>query len=179
MVREKNISSPNDENPFQIKIGEKAFCLSFSVLEDDIGDVGRFCLKLLIKWILLTLSILIVSYLLDGIKVDDFASALMAAALLGILNSLVRPLLILLTLPINLITFGIFIFIINAALLMLVSHFISGFHVAGFWTAVFGSILISVSNALLNWLIKDNRPSEPPRPPSVIDLEEKEKGRWE
>jgi len=178
-VPEKIISSPNDENPSQIKRGEKAFCLSFSVLENKIEDVGRACLKLLIKWVLLTLSILIVSYLLEGVKVEDFSSALMAAALLGILNSLVRPLLILLTLPINLITFGIFIFIINAILLMLVSHVITGFHVAGFWTAVFGSILISVSNALLNWLIKDNRPSEPPRSSGVIDLEEKEKGRWE
>ena len=140
---------------------------------------GRFPLKLLIKWIILTASILVVSYLLDGIKVDNFLTALFAAALLGILNSVVRPLLILLTLPINLITFGIFIFIINAALLMLVSHVITGFHVAGFWTAVFGSILISITNALLNWFIKDNRPPAPPRPPSVIDLEEKEKGRWE
>ena len=138
-------------------------------------------MKLLIKWVLLTASILLVSYVLDGIKVDDFVTALFAAALLGILNSLVRPVLILLTLPINLITFGIFIFIINAALLMLVSKLITGFHVAGFGTAIFGSILISITNAMLNWLIKDRslRKPQPPRPTDTIDLEEKEKGRWE
>jgi putative membrane protein len=136
-------------------------------------------LRLIIKWAILTASILIVSYLLEGIKVASFPSALIAAALLGILNSVIRPLLILLTLPINLITFGIFIFVINAGLLMLVSRLIPGFYVEGFWTAVFGSILISITNGLLNWLIKDSRPSGPSRPTDIIDLAEKEKGRWE
>ncbi|MBN1547444.1 MAG: phage holin family protein [Syntrophaceae bacterium] len=136
-------------------------------------------MRLLIKWVILTASILFVSYLLDGIRVDNFLTALFAAALLGILNSIVRPILILLTLPINLVTFGIFIFIINAALLMLVSKLIPGFHVVGFGTAIIGSILISITNALLNWLIKDTRPPAPTRPPDIIDLEEREKGRWE
>jgi putative membrane protein len=136
-------------------------------------------LKLLIKWIILTASIIFVSYILDGIQIDSFLTALIAAALLGILNTVVRPLLILLTLPVNLMTFGIFIFVINAMLLMLVSHVISGFQVNGFWTAVSGSILITLSSALLNRLIKENPPPKPPRFTGVVDLEEKEKGRWE
>ena len=136
-------------------------------------------MKLFIKWIILTISILFVSYLLRGIQVDDFLTALFAAALLGILNSVLRPVLILLTLPINLFTFGIFIFVINAGLLMLVSKLIPGFHVSGFGTAIWGSILISITNALLSWLINDNRPKISPRPTDIVDLEEKEKGRWE
>ena len=136
-------------------------------------------MKLLIKWIILTASIIFVSYILDGSQIDSFLTALIAAALLGILNTVVRPLLILLTLPVNLMTFGIFIFVINAMLLMLVSHVISGFQVNGFWTAVSGSILITLSSALLNRLIKENPPPKPPRFTGVVDLEEKEKGRWE
>lgn len=137
-------------------------------------------MKLLIKWIVLTASILFVSYLLDGIKVDNFLAALLAAAVLGILNAILRPLLIILTLPINVLTFGIFTFIINAGLLMLVSEIIPGFHVSGFWTAIFGSILISITSGLLNLLLRENRPpTPPPSPTGVIDLNENEKGHWE
>lgn len=137
-------------------------------------------MKLLIKWIVLTASILFVSYLLDGIKVDNFLTALLAAAALGILNAILRPLLIILTLPINVLTFGIFTFIINAGLLMLVSELIAGFHVSGFWTAIIGSILISITSGLLNLLFKESRPpTPPPSPNGVIDLNENEKGRWE
>ena len=137
-------------------------------------------MKLLIRWVVLTASILFVSYLLDGIKVENFLTALFAAAVLGILNSIVRPILIILTLPINFLTFGIFTFIINATLLMLVSLIIPGFQIDGFWTAVWGSILISITSALLNLFFKEGRPPAPPtRPPGVIDLQENEKGRWE
>jgi len=136
-------------------------------------------LILLLKWFVLTASILLVSYLLAGIQVDHFLTAVFAAAVLGILNSIVRPILILLTLPINLLTFGIFTFIINAALLMLVSVIIPGFDIDGFWTAVLGSILISVINALLSWLLRDNRPPGTPTREDVIDLRENKRGRWE
>lgn len=134
---------------------------------------------LLLKWIVLTVSILLVSYLLNGIKVDHFLTAFFAAAVLGILNSIVRPILILLTLPINLLTFGVFTFIINAALLMLVSAMIPGFDIDGFWTAVWGSILISIINAVLNWILRDSRPPGPQTPEGVIDLKESKRGRWE
>ena len=104
---------------------------------------------ILIRWLILTLAILITSYLLDGIHVSGFFSALFAAAILGILNAFFRPILFILTFPITVLTLGLFTFVINAVLLMMASGVISGFEVRGFWTAVFGSLLIS----LVSWLL--------------------------
>jgi putative membrane protein len=130
---------------------------------------------LLIRWLFLTVAILIASYLLDGIHVSGFFSAFFAAAILGILNALFRPILIILTLPINILTLGLFTFIINAFLLKIVSGVIPGFEVYGFWTAVFGSLIISVVSWLLNSFISDRGRVERI---DYIDL--KKKGdRWE
>jgi len=92
---------------------------------------------------------MIASYLLDGIHVSGFFSAFFAAALLGILNAFLRPILFILTLPFTILTLGLFTFVINAILLMMASGVISGFEVRGFWTAVFGSLLIS----LVSWVL--------------------------
>lgn len=108
---------------------------------------------LLLKWLVLTGAILVASYLLEGIHVRAFLSALFAAALLGILNVFFRPILILLTLPINIVTLGLFTFVINALLLKMVSGVIPGFEVHGFWTAVFGSLVISAVSWILNGLL--------------------------
>lgn len=115
---------------------------------------------ILIRWLILTAAILIASYLLDGIEVSGFISAFFAAAILGILNAFLRPILFILTLPLTVLTLGLFTFVINAVLLMMASGVISGFHVRGFWTAIFGSLLIS----LVSWLLT-----------SFIN----ERGRWE
>lgn len=104
---------------------------------------------ILVRWLILTVAILIASYLLDGIHVSGFFSAFFAAAILGILNAFFRPILIILTFPLTVVTLGLFTFVINAILLMMVSGVISGFEVRGFWTAVFGSLLIS----LVSWLL--------------------------
>lgn len=105
---------------------------------------------ILIRWLILTVSILITSYLVDGIHASGFLSALFASGLLGILNAFFRPILFLITLPINILTLGLFTFVINAVLLMMVSGVISGFHVAGFGSALFGSLLISIVSWLLS-----------------------------
>jgi putative membrane protein len=89
---------------------------------------------LFIRWLILTLAILAAGYLLEGIEVSSFFSAFFAAAVLGILNAFFRPVLILLTLPINLLTLGLFTFVVNAMILMLTSGITSGFHVEGFWS---------------------------------------------
>jgi putative membrane protein len=102
-----------------------------------------------IRWLVLAFAILIASYLIDGIQVDGFLNAALAAAVLGILNAVVRPVLLLLTLPITVLTLGFFFFVVNAAMLKLASAVIPGFHVFGFWPAVFGSLMIS----LVSWLV--------------------------
>lgn len=104
---------------------------------------------ILIRWLVLTASILATSYLLDGIYVSGFFSAFFAAAILGIFNAIFRPILFILTLPITILTLGLFTFVLNALLLLMVAGMISGFGISGFWSAVFGSLLIS----LISWLL--------------------------
>ena len=129
----------------------------------------------LIRWLILTIAIIVASYLLEGIHISGFFSAFFAAAALGILNALFMPILILLTLPINILTLGLFTFIINALMLKMASGVIPGFEVYGFWTAVFGSLIISVVSWLLNTFISDRGRVERV---DYIDL--KRKGdRWE
>jgi putative membrane protein len=110
---------------------------------------------ILIRWTILTVSIITASYLLEGIHISGFFSAFFAAAALGILNALFRPILLILTLPINVLTLGLFTFIINALMLKMASGIIPGFEVHGFWTAVIGSLIISVISWLLNSFISD------------------------
>lgn len=131
---------------------------------------------IIIRWLILTVAIMLASYLLDGIHVTGFISALLAAAILGILNAFFRPVLIILTLPINILSLGLFTFIINAVLLLMVSGVISGFTVRGFWSAVFGSLLISIVSGLLNSFINDKGRVEHIR---YVDMKKTDKDRWE
>lgn len=110
---------------------------------------------LLLRWLILSLAILAASYVLEGIEVGGFLPALIAAAILGILNAFLRPILLLLTLPLNILTLGLFTFVINAGLLLLVSQVITGFAINSFWTALVGSLLISVVSWLLTTLVSD------------------------
>ncbi len=122
------------------------------------GNFGNEMItRLMIKWLCLTAAVMFASYVLDGIYVKDFFSAFFTAAALGILNMFFRPLLLILTLPINVMSLGLFTFIINALMLKMASELIAGFTVTGFWTAVFGSLLISIANWMLTSLIQENR----------------------
>jgi len=100
--------------------------------------------RILMSWLISTLSILLASYIIPGIRVDNAGAAFMAAAVLGVLNVLVRPILVLLTLPITIITLGLFLFIINALLFLLAGSLISGFQVRSFSAALLGSLVVSV-----------------------------------
>ena len=110
---------------------------------------------IVIKWLILTAAVMLASYLIEGIRVSGFFSAFFTAAILGILNVLFRPIVILLTLPINIVTFGLFTFVINALMLMMASGVIAGFEVHGFWPALLGSLIISGVNWILTSLIRE------------------------
>jgi len=110
---------------------------------------------LLLRWLILTLAIMVAAYLFPGIHVSGFGSALFAALVLGILNAFFRPILLILTLPINVLTLGLFTFVINALLLMMTSGIIGGLVVAGFGSALFGSLIISVVSWLLSSFINN------------------------
>ena len=127
---------------------------------------------LLIRWLILTAAIMVASYLIDGIRVGGFGSAFFTAAVVGLLNAFFRPILLILTLPINILTLGLFTFVINALILKMASGVIPGFDVYGFWSAVFGSLIISAVNWFLTSFINEKGRVE------YIDL--KQKGdRWE
>jgi putative membrane protein len=129
----------------------------------------------LLRWVALTTAVLAASWLLDGIRVEGLVSALLAAATLGLLNAFLRPLLILMTLPLNIITLGFFTFLINALMLMIVSGLVPGFKVYGFWTAVIGALIISIVSWILNAFIGGRGRVERS---SYIDLQ-KRGDRWE
>jgi len=100
--------------------------------------------KLLVKWLLLGTALLFVAYVYDGVQVSSFTSALLAAFVIGLLNTVVRPVLVILTLPVTVLTIGLFIFVINALMFWLASELLSGFHVQGFLAALIGSVMYSV-----------------------------------
>jgi putative membrane protein len=112
-------------------------------------------MKLLFVWLINAVALMAVAYLLPGITVSSFFTALIAALVLGLVNAVIRPILVLLTLPATLLTLGLFIFVINGLLFWFVGSFIAGFAVAGFWWSVGGAIAYSVvSWALAALLLK-------------------------
>ena len=103
----------------------------------------------LVRWLVTTIAVLAAERLLPGIRCDGWGALLGASLLLGIINAFVRPVLLLLSLPFIIVTMGLFIFVVNALLLLLVSKIIPPFQVDGFWTAFFGAIIIS----LVSWVL--------------------------
>jgi putative membrane protein len=128
---------------------------------------------LLIRWLFLTVAILVAAHLIQGFEVKGFWSAFLAAAILGALNALFRPVLIILTLPINILTLGLFTFVINAVLIMMVSGVVGGFEVHGFWSALLGSLIISLVSWLLNSFINEQGRV------GTIDMKKRQDGKWE
>jgi putative membrane protein len=101
-------------------------------------------ITLLARWIVNAAALLLVAYLYPGVTVEGFGAALIAALVLGLVNAFVRPLLVILTLPVTLLTLGLFIFVINALLFWFVAEIVHGFRVTGFGAALLGSILYSL-----------------------------------
>jgi putative membrane protein len=111
-------------------------------------------MKILLKWLIMAVSILIAAKLIAGIEVSGVWAALWLAVFLAVINIVIRPILILITLPINVLTLGLFTFVINALLVWLSSTIIKGFEVAGFLPALFFSVVLSIVSYLLNVLFR-------------------------
>ncbi|HVP38717.1 MAG TPA: phage holin family protein [Candidatus Saccharimonadales bacterium] len=110
---------------------------------------------LLVRWIILTVSVMLAGVVIHGFQVNNVFKAFLAAVVLSLLNAILRPVLILLTLPINVLTLGLFVLVINAFLLWLTSVILPGaFRIDGLWPLFLASLLISVLSGLLNWLVK-------------------------
>ncbi|MEI7450716.1 MAG: phage holin family protein [Desulfomonile sp.] len=137
---------------------------------------------ILIRWILIALAVLIVPKIVSGVTVNDTAAALLAAAILGILNAFVRPLLIILTLPLTIVSLGFFILVINALLFWLVASLDVGVHVAGFWSAFFASIIISIASWVASSVVAGGGGEKTvivTRWGDSVDLRKGRGGRWE
>lgn len=109
---------------------------------------------LLLKWLVSALAFLALPYIVTGISVASFWTALILALLWGLVGVTIKPILLILTLPINLLTFGIFTFLINGFLLWLLSGIVKGFVVDSFWVAVFGALVLSVIHTLTHWAVQ-------------------------
>ena len=101
-------------------------------------------MRIIIKWLLSAVALLAVAYLYSGVQVNSFGSALIAAAVIGLLNMIVRPVLVVLTLPVTIVTLGLFLFVINALLFWAASGLLAGFQVSGFVAALIGSLIYSL-----------------------------------
>lgn len=109
----------------------------------------------ILRFLLAGLSVLLTAYLLPGVEVKHFGYALLVAVVLGIANALVKPLLIILTIPITILTLGLFLLVINALIILMVDFFVPGFEVDGFWWALAFSLILSIFNSMFSSFIKD------------------------
>ena len=107
-------------------------------------------MKLIVRWLLLAAALLLVAYLYPGVSVTSFSVAMIAAFVLGLLNTIVRPLLVLLTLPVTVLTLGLFLFVINALMFWAAASLLDGFNVNGFVAALVGSLIYSVCGMVID-----------------------------
>ena len=112
-------------------------------------------MKLIFNWILSALALLAVAHLYTGVTVTSFTSALIAAAVLGLLNAVIRPILVLLTLPVTVITLGLFLFVINALMFWAAASLLRGFNVSGFGAALVGSLIYSVLQLAIDFVLEN------------------------
>ncbi len=114
-------------------------------------------LQLLLVWLINALALIIITYLIPSIRISGFGTAMIVAVVLGLLNASLRWVLILLTLPVNILTLGLFTLVINALMFWLCASLLKGFDVSGFWPAFFGSLLYSIVSWLLSVVILGHR----------------------
>ncbi|EAQ39327.1 hypothetical protein MED134_07551 [Dokdonia sp. MED134] len=111
----------------------------------------------IIKILLTAVAVVVLSKFLPGVTVDGFVTAIIVAVVLALLKFIVRPILVILTLPVTIVTFGLFLFIINAIIILIADYFVGGFSVSGVWIALLFSILLSIFQSILFSLLKDDK----------------------
>ncbi|MBU4314850.1 phage holin family protein [Patescibacteria group bacterium] len=111
-------------------------------------------MKLLLRWLINAVALLLLTELLAGFHVDTFYHALIAALVLGLINAVIRPILLVLTLPVNLLTLGLFTFVVNALMILLMGTIVKGVQIEGFWTALAGAIILWTVSVITNHLLK-------------------------
>ena len=114
-------------------------------------------MRFIIKILLSAVAVILIDKILPGVSVDEFSTAVWVALILGVLYAILKPVLVILTLPITILTMGLFLLVINAMMIMLAGNMIDGFNVAGFWSAVFFSILLSIFESILYKLIDSDK----------------------
>lgn len=114
-------------------------------------------MRLLLCWLVNALSLVIIAYLFPGIEISNFGVALIVAVILALINVFIRPIIILITLPINILTLGLFTLVINGLLFWFAASFIEGFFIAGFWSALFGALVFSIISSLMSYLVLKNK----------------------
>lgn len=129
------------------------------------------------RWLIITVAILLAAKFVPGIHVDKLSAAVIAAGVLGLINVFIRPIFVVLTLPLSILTLGLFYFCINALMLKLAAYFVSGFEVKSFFAAFFGSLIISLVSWLANSFISSHKIVRPDDP-DYIDLKKGDDGRW-
>lgn len=138
-------------------------------------------LQLIVRWAVLALGVTLATRLIPGIQYDTGTTLLVVVLLLSFLNAILKPLLVLFTLPFIILTMGLGMILINALLFMFVGKLVEGFHVASFWSAVGGAIIVSLTNFVLSVLLRPARPvgsgaspgrqaAAPKKPDDVIDI---------
>ncbi len=135
----------------------KSECKSITFFHDDFNFITfafftnpiNIVMNLLLRILITSISAVVAAYILPGVDLADFSTAIIVAVVLALLNAILKPILVILTIPITIFTFGLFLLVINAGMIMLTSHFINGFEVNGFWYALLFSIVLSVISSLL------------------------------
>ncbi|HNY49292.1 MAG TPA: phage holin family protein [Smithella sp.] len=134
-------------------------------------------LMIITRWLIITVAILLASKFVPGIHVENLSTAVIAACVLGLINVFIRPIFVVLTLPLSILTLGLFYFCINALMLMLAAYVVSGFEVKSFFAAFFGSLIISLVSWLANSFISTHKIVKTDDP-DYIDLKKGGDGKW-
>jgi putative membrane protein len=119
-------------------------------------------MKLLLRWLINAAALMAVAYLVPGVKIESFIIALIVAVVLGLVNAILRPILVVLTLPATILSLGLFLFVVNGLMFWLVAELVKGFTVSGFWAAFFGALVYSGITLVTSWIFFSNSKKDEP-----------------